>query len=96
MSGVIPPFPSRHLAFDFIPMLIFQTSICALAVTKSIQAAAAQYKTPRIMVVLLRDTAMYFGSILLVLIANIVVFTAIRVRASSSAPIGSLSSFFVW
>ena len=61
-------------------MLIFQSTVCVLAVIKSVQTAAGEYNTPKVMVVLLRDSATYFGSILSVLIVNIVIFTAARVR----------------
>lgn len=64
-------------------MLIFQSTVCLLAVIKSVQMAAAQYSTPKVMVVLLRDSAAYFGSILSVLIVNIVIFSAARVRRAS-------------
>ena len=63
-------------------MLIFQSTVCVLAVIKSVQTAAAQYNTPKVMVVLLRDSAAYFGSILSVLIVNIVIFSAARVRCA--------------
>ena len=72
--------PSRRLALDFIPMLAFQTVVCALAIVKSIQVAVAHYSAPRVMVVLIRDSCAYFASILAVVMVNIVVFAAARVR----------------
>ena len=76
--------PGRHLSAYLIPMLIFQTVVCVFAVIKSIRMAAAEYQTPKVMTVLLRDSATYFGSILAVLVVNIVIFSAARVRQSFS------------
>ena len=83
-DGVPGQNPIRRLALDFIPMLVFQTSVCALAIVKSVQVAVAHYSTPRVMVVLIRDSCAYFASILVVVLANIVVFAAARVRSTHS------------
>ena len=72
----------RWLGAAFIPMVAFQIVVCVLAVIKSAQTALAQYRASRLMTVLLRDSAMYFGSMLAVSLANVVAFTAVRVRSS--------------
>ena len=78
--GCVPTNQGKDTSAYLIPMLIFQSTVCVLAVIKSVQTAAGEYNTPKVMVVLLRDSATYFGSILSVLIVNIVIFTAARVR----------------
>ena len=60
-------------------MLVFQSILFVLAVVKSIQVAAAEYNTPKVMVVLLRDSAAYFGTILAILVVDITIWAAGRV-----------------
>ena len=78
--GCAPINSSDHMYAYLVPMLVYQCTLCTLTVVKSIQVAVAEYNTPKVMAVLLRDSAAYFGSILAILVINITIFKAARVR----------------
>ena len=65
----------------FIPMLATQITLCVLALIKALQMASAEYATPRVVVVLLRDTMVYYGSILALYVINEIIWTVARVSS---------------
>lgn len=64
----------------WIPMIGFETVVFTLAVIKCVQVARAETDTPRVLMVLLRDSVGYFGGVLAVIVSNCVTWS-LRVRA---------------
>ena len=61
-------------------MLGFESILFALAVLKVIKAAKEDEYTPRLLVILLRDSVAYFGSIFGIILANVLIQVFARVR----------------
>ena len=55
-----------------------------MAVLKSIQVACDEYNSPTMMFVLLRDSMMFFGVVLAVILTNCVIWASHNVSARSS------------
>ena len=70
-------------------MLVFETTLCVLAVVKSVQIARAQLYTSKVLSTMLRDTVAYFGGILVIIIANLVIWFAARVSAYTSLSVAA-------
>ena len=81
-TGCIPNNPSRHMWAYWIPMTIFETILLALAVAKCFQLARGLH-APKALVVLLRDSVLYLGGVLAILICNLVIWSSARVRRLS-------------
>ena len=63
----------------WVPKLGFESVVVALVILKVFEEARAERGTPRVLVVLLRDSLAYFSVILINLIANLLVWTLARV-----------------
>ena len=72
--------PSAHMWARWVPQLGFESIVFGLAIVKTVQVARNGPHTPKVLVVLLRDSVVYFGGILAILIANLAVYAAARVR----------------
>ena len=70
----------------WVPMLVFETVLFALAIAKAFEEFRRQSHTPRILIMLFRDSVAYFGGVLAVILANLVIWSAARVRRSGSYP----------
>ena len=90
-TGCVPNNPSDHTWAYWIPMLVFETTLCVLAIVKSVQIARAQLYTSKVLSTMLRDTVAYFGGILVIIIANFVIWFAARVSAHILACCGPLT-----
>ena len=61
-------------------MIVFESTLFILAVSRSIQFAFGGGTTPHLMFILIRDSVMYFGGILAVVLTNCIVWAVGRVR----------------
>ena len=61
---------------------MFESTLFVLAIIKAVQAGRNELHTPKILVVLLRDSVAYFGGILAIILTNLVIWAAARVRRS--------------
>ena len=72
---------SVHMWAYWVPQLGFETVVFGLAIIKACQVARSGPHTPKVSVVILRDSVVYFGGILAILIANLIVYAAAEVSA---------------
>ena len=63
-----------------LPSLVFHSTICVLAVARCIHWGRHGYGASRVMGVLIRDSATYFGGFCVVTIVNMVIWASARVR----------------
>lgn len=64
-------------------MLCFELTLFALALLKSAQVYRTRRQAghaPSILVILIRDSVFYFGGVITVIVTNLVVWAAARVR----------------
>ena len=80
MPGCIPDDSNTHVWATLIPSLVFHSTLCSLAAVKCLQWARFEFGTSRVMIVLVRDSATYFGGILVITVINMVIWSAARVR----------------
>ena len=71
--------PSEHFWAYWIPITALEFVLFSLAVFKAVEIARKELGTPRILEVLLRDSVMYFGGILAIIIANLVLYRLAKV-----------------
>ena len=86
-----PPFSTACLTSQKVPTwalwvqsLAFESAAFGLAMFKVFQTARETWRTPKVLIVLLRDSVVYFGGIFAILCTNMIVTTTARVRESSS------------
>ena len=60
-------------------MIVFETTLCVLAVFKAVQITRTGSRVPRLLTTMLRDTVAYFGGILVVIVVNFVIWVVARV-----------------
>ena len=72
----------------WIPVLIFETTLVALAIGRSIFYGLSRYGTPRTLSWLVRDSILYFGGTAAFMLANFVIWIAARVSYSVSETAG--------
>ena len=60
-------------------MLIFESIIFGLAMAKVWQTAREKWRTPGVLVVLLRDSVVYFGGVFVIIFTNLVINASARV-----------------
>lgn len=65
--------------------MIWESLLLALSLYKSAQQARAEEGTPHLMVVLLRDSILYFGGALATILANFIIWKS-EVRTSYRVP----------
>ena len=66
-----------------IPAVALESLLFLLAINKAFEVARQDMRTPRILIVLLRDSAVYFGGTLAILLINMGITVAARVRLSA-------------
>ena len=71
--------PTRHIWAYWIPILTFESTLFVLATIKAIEVARHEFRTPKILAVLLRDSVAYFGGIVAIILTNLVISAAARV-----------------
>ena len=60
----------------WLPVLFFEVPLFLLAVVKSIQVAREEQTSSRIMFILLRDSIMFFGIVLAVILTNCIIWAS--------------------
>ncbi|KAH9923853.1 uncharacterized protein B0H18DRAFT_955698 [Fomitopsis serialis] len=60
----------------WVPVMVWESLLLALSLYRSAQQAREEAGTPRLMVVLLRDSVLYFGGALASILANFIVWKA--------------------
>ena len=78
-TGCIPHNPAAYLWAYWIPMAVLEITLCILAVGKTIVMCRNSPRRPPILSVLLRDSVLYFGGVLTIIIANLVIWASARV-----------------
>ena len=61
-------------------MLTFESTLFTCAMVKVFRVARDETRAPRILAVLLRDSVAYFGGMLTIILANLIIWSAARVR----------------
>ncbi|KAK7685915.1 hypothetical protein QCA50_010722 [Cerrena zonata] len=70
---------TQKFAFTYwFPMITFESTLFILAIIKSVRQAMKDTTTPHLMFILLRDSIVYFGGMLAVVLANCIVWAAGR------------------
>ena len=67
----------------WIPMTIFETILFVLAIVKCFKLARDHSHAPKALIVLLRDSILYLGGVLALLLCNLVIWAAARVRSAA-------------
>jgi len=86
-STALPPpltgcMTGSHRSFAWVfwvPGLAFESILFLFALAKLVEEATAGIRTPHLMMVLLRDLIIYFGSVTSLILANLVIWIAARV-----------------
>ena len=69
-------------------MMIFETLLCTLAIARSIRVAYVDKTSSRILAILVRDSMLYFGGAMLVILVNLIIWAAFRVGLFQRAIFG--------
>ena len=72
----------KHFWAYWVPLTVFETILFSLAVFKAFEIARWESATPKLCTVLLRDSAMYFGGIVAITAANLVLYRLAGVRVT--------------
>jgi len=81
LPGMHGCMAGNHASFAWsfwVPSLAFESTLLFLALVKFVQEVQAGSKPPHLMVVLLRDSALYFGVVVASIIVNLVMWTVAR------------------
>lgn len=78
--GCIPVIKDTYIWAYWVPMAAFESVLFLLAIIKSVQVARAESNTPRVLAILLRDSVLYFGGVIAVILTNLVFWAGVRVR----------------
>ena len=70
-----------------MPSLVFHSTLCILALVKCPQWAGHGYNTRRMIGVLIRDSATYFGGFCVVAVVNTLIWAFARVRMPLFGPL---------
>ncbi len=81
LPGCIPDHVVSWAWAYWLPMLVFESGLFLLAIFRLLQLGfyKCDKRTSNLLVVLLRDSVMYFGGVLAVILANFVAWKASRV-----------------
>ena len=60
----------------WVPTMIWETLLLVLSLYKSVQQTRREEGTPHLMVVILRDSILYFGGALATILANFIIWRA--------------------
>jgi len=71
-TGCLPSNIKPYAWTFWMPMLIFETILLAMSIFRSVVLAANDWQTRRLVFVLLRDSVVYFGGVILAILANVV------------------------
>ena len=72
--------PSHAWAF-WVPPIVFESVLLVLAIVKAAQVAHQEAPTSKILGVLIRDSVVYFGGTLSIILVNLVIYTVARVSS---------------
>ena len=78
-TGCIPTWASSYNWVYWVPMVTFESLLFILAITKSVHLARTEANTPRILAILLRDSVCWFGGVMVVILANLIIWASARV-----------------
>ena len=79
--GCIPNEPIKHLWAYWIPRVVFEMMLVILVFLKVLDAARDSTYAPRVLIVLLRDSVVYFGGMLAVVLINLAIWASARVSS---------------
>ena len=85
-TGCVPNPPSDHMWAYWIPMIVFEATLCTLAIIKAIHIAHTGTHRSRLLITMLRDTVIYFGGILVIIVINFGIWVAARVSIAIFKP----------
>ena len=77
--GCVPVDFSPHMWAYWVPLLSFQTVLFVLAMAQVLIEARREWNTPKLLVVMLRDSLVYFGGMLAIILANVMIWATARV-----------------
>ena len=75
MNGLV-----NHMWAYWVPMLVFESISIVLAVNKSVKIVRTSGGPPQVLTVLFRDSVLYFGGILAIVVANVAICSTAQVR----------------
>ena len=76
--------PVQHIWAYWIPVLVVESLLFALAIIKALRIGLAESGTSPILNTLLRDSVVYFGGMLAIILVNLIIYCTARVRRASS------------
>ena len=82
--GCVPDHLPSHVWAYWVPLSLFQGAVFVLAITKVYEAVQQEWHAPKLLVTLLRDSLVYFGGALAVILVNVLIWSTARVCAASS------------
>ena len=91
LTGCPLATPNKHIWAYWVPMLAFESTLFMLAVVKAFEVARQEVNTSKILAVLLRDSVIYFGGIVAIILTNLVISSAVRVRCTAHAILSILT-----
>lgn len=74
LTGCVPIVTQRYAWAYWLPVLVFESIMLSLSVVKSVRQAQEDTRTPYVMVVLLRDSVVYYGGIIGPILINCIVW----------------------
>lgn len=83
-TGCVPMNVVNYTWTYFLPMLLFELTLFSLAVVKSIDVYRIRRdagQTPNILAILIRDSAFYFASSIVIIMTNLLIWAIGRVRS---------------
>lgn len=77
-TGCIPHNPAAYLWAYWVPMTVLEVTLCVLAVGKTVRMCRHSGRRSPILTLLLRDSVLYFGGVLTIIVANLVIWASAR------------------
>lgn len=91
ISGCLAQVGERHKGIYWMPVMVFESVIVALAAAKVIKVYRDKEAAPHVLAVILRDSVIYFGGVLVLVVTNVIIWEVARVSASRAAHALSLT-----
>lgn len=77
--GCLPDHVGAFQWAYWIPCLAFELVLVLLVLAKLVRVTCAKNRPPLVLTVLLRDSILYYGGVLVIVVCNLVTWTSVRV-----------------
>lgn len=89
--GCIPELTDMLVWVYWFPTSVFQCVLLVLAIAKIVKAARQEWQTPKLLIILVRDSLVYFGGALAIILVNACMWSTARVSSSKLALVKMLT-----